>query len=278
MIRSAVRKAIEKVGYDITRRPLDDTADRYKDFPQESLINRRFYNIGAGEFHHPYWTNVDLANKWYQQVQKQPFLNYDLMALSPLPIASGTAELFYCCHVIEHISDEAVTNLCKEAYRCLKPGGVIRFLTPDAELEYNAYRRGDRDFFHWVHEIEHVANASLQRVFLNHFATQICEYDGQGPGTLKPVPDSEVARIFATLPMEQAFDHFTKQCTFDPDYAGNHINWWTDKKLGKILRDAGFAMVYRSGHGQSLSSALRDLRYFDATHYIRISLYMEAIK
>jgi predicted SAM-dependent methyltransferase len=200
------------------------------------------------------------------------------MALGPLPIDSGSAEMFYCCHVIEHISDQAVGNLCREAFRCLKPGGVIRFLTPDAELEFKAFRRGDRDFFPWVYQWPQAANASLERVFLNHFASQVSEYGERRLEARPPVPESEIARIFATLPMEEAFEYFTRQCSFDPENVGSHINWWTEKKLGRILRDAGFSSAYRSGHGQSLSRPMRDLRFFDAQHYIRFSLYMEAVK
>jgi hypothetical protein len=39
MLRSAIRKVIERAGYDIHRRPVDDTEARYQDFPRESLLN-----------------------------------------------------------------------------------------------------------------------------------------------------------------------------------------------------------------------------------------------
>ena len=70
------------------------------------------------------------------------------MSLCPLPIESESAEAFYASHVVEHLPNGAVSDFIKEAYRCLKSGGFLRLVTPDADLEYRAYRRGDFSFFH----------------------------------------------------------------------------------------------------------------------------------
>jgi len=36
------------------------TLETYKKyFPEDSIKYRRFYNLGAGKFRHPYWTNID---------------------------------------------------------------------------------------------------------------------------------------------------------------------------------------------------------------------------
>jgi len=78
--------------------------------------------------------------------------------------------------------------------------------------------------------------------------------------------------------MEEALEHFASQCKFEAKYAGSHVNWWTEEKLGAVLRDAGFSTVYRSGHGQSVAPPMRDLWHFDLPRNIRSSLYMEAIK
>lgn len=130
-------------------------------FPKKAREKRRFYNIGAGDFDHPLWTNIDFVNEWYAPIQKKAFLNYNIMDLKPLPIAPDSAEMFYSCQVIAHVTDEAVANLCNEVYRTLKPGGLFRIVTPCAKLEYLAYRRGDRDFFDRARAYPHV---SLHRI------------------------------------------------------------------------------------------------------------------
>ena len=277
-MKKLVRNFIGAFGYQLVRKPKDDTATRYQEFSDDSLKERRFYNIGAGDFDHLYWTNIDRPSDWYGPVQQKAFLSFDAMELKPLPLPSNSAEAFYACHVIEHLSNDAVLNLAREAFRCLKPDGFLRFVTPDAELEYRAYKRNDLEFFFWF-EREQFKGASIHRKFLNHFASQISL---PHPLTDSPrqVADEEISKAFATLPMERAFDQFISQCRYDPKQPQNHINWWTERKLGELLREAGFTTVYRSGHGQSLFSPMRDLRYFDATNpnYYKISLYMEAIK
>jgi len=78
----------------------------YDNFPSESLTSRRFYNIGSGAFYHPYWTNIDYESEYYTPSQKNPFINYNLMKLEPLPIESNTAEIVYSSHTIEHVTDK----------------------------------------------------------------------------------------------------------------------------------------------------------------------------
>ena len=178
--------------------------------------------------------------------------------------------------MIEHLSNNAVLNLAQEAFRCLKPGGFLRFIVPDAELMYRAYKRNDLQFFYWADE-EHYSGASFHRMFLNKFASQISQIRSV-PDARRQVTDEEISEAFANLPMEKAFDRFTEQCCYDPMRPGAHMNWWTERKLGHLLRESGFTTVYRSGYGQSLFSPMRDLRYFDSLPYFKYSLYMEAIK
>lgn len=288
-MKRLVRSVANRFGFDITRKATAAEADYslYDNFPQESLLGRKFYNIGAGLFEHAYWTNIDYATEHYEESQKSPFLHYDLMALEPLPIENNVAELVYSSHTIEHVSDEAVRNMLRESYRILKPGAAIRLTTPDAWLELQAYRRGDIKFWYWVDWYSSpgtweklykvpLCEASIHQLFLHHFASQLCAIDIDDSPERK-YSDSEIGEFFSGNPDVQALDYFTKQCTFNPDHPGNHINWWTREKLISFLEEAGFSESYTSGWGQSAFSALRDTSLFDSTHP-KISLYVEAAK
>lgn len=283
---SIIRNFVNKLGFDIVRK-VEIKPSAYNSYPIESIIYKKFYNIGAGQFYHKFWTNIDYDSDHYKKKQKKNYINYDLMKLDPLPIDTETAELIYSSHTIEHVSDEAVRNLLKESYRILKTGGGIRLTAPDAFLEYRAYQRQDISYWYWVDQFSRkgswekqymipLSKASIHQLFLHHFASQLCEIDiDQSPK--KKYSDFEISRYFKENTNIEALDFFTKQCKFNPRYPGKHINWWTHDKLIKFLQEAGFQSIYSSGYGQSIFAPLRDTRYFDNTHPM-ISLYVEAYK
>jgi predicted SAM-dependent methyltransferase len=288
-VKTTIKKILHLMGYDLMRaaKSRDVDLNLYSGYPAESIKEKRFYNIGAAGFCHPYWTNIDLDTDHYRQYQKKAFINYDLMALLPLPIDSNSAEIVYSSHTIEHVTDEAAYNMFSESYRVLKKGGCIRITCPNARLEYDAYKRNDINFWYWrklysepgtwekIYRIP-LSQASIQQVFLHHFASQISEIDvNESPA--KKYSDKEITDIFLRYPMEEAFDYFTTQCKFDPVHPGNHISWWTHEKLISFLRKAGFSGVYPSAYQQSSIAPLRDSSFFDNTHP-ELSLYVEAIK
>lgn len=285
-MKNMIRGLANKLGFEITRIPTSDL-DLYDRFPRESLLAKRFYNVGAGQFAHPYWTNIDYSSEHYKDSQKHPFINYDLMALVPLPIDSGVAELVYSSHTVEHVSDAAVLNMLKEAYRILKPGGGIRLMMPDAKLEFDAYRRNDIHFWTWIEQYSRpgswetlytkpLREASIHQLFLHHFASQLTEIDiDKSPP--KKYSDREISEYFDRHPSVEAIDYFTQQCKYNPDHPGNHINWWTHAKTTKFLQEAGFSTIYPSGCGQSVFAPLRNTGVFDSTHF-KVSMYIEAVK
>ena len=137
-IKALIRNFFRTLGYDIQKleNKKPDLDLYYAIFPKDSIINKRFYNIGAGAFRHPFWTNIDLKSEWYSSVQKNSnFINFDLFSLKKLPIPDNTTEIVYSSHTIEHINDEAAQNMFNEAYRILKEGGIFRITTPNIDLE-----------------------------------------------------------------------------------------------------------------------------------------------
>jgi predicted SAM-dependent methyltransferase len=287
LIYQMLAKIARLFGFNISLIKVGSDLGLYNDYSQESKKQRRFYNIGAGLFQHPFWTNIDYASEHYSQSQKYPFINYNLMELKPLPIENNVAEIVYSSHVIEHISDEAALNMLKESHRILKAGGCIRLTTPDMQLQYQAYQRNDIRFWYWVAEYIKkgswekiykipLSKATIHQLFLHHFASQLSTIDVDDSAP-KKYTDADIIKVFANLSMEEAFDYFSKQCKYNPKHPGNHVNWWTYDKLFAYLRKAGFTKYYRSGYGQSLFTPLRDTNYFDTTHP-RMSLFVEAVK
>lgn len=252
----------------------------YSAYPRVSLVGRRFINIGAGGFIHPYWTNIDHGTAHYEG-ELAPFVEHDLMRLEPLPFESDSVEAAYMSHVAEHISNEAAQVCFNEVRRVLKPGGVFRLTGPDALLAYRAWRRNDRGFFYSLPSYEAAGylscpadEATLPQMFLFEFSTELSTLSRKRG--LK-IHDEEVADAFDGGATADAFHRFTDLCQYDPDYAGYHINWWTPEKAGAMLRLAGFRQYRSSGYGQSQCPPMRDLSLFDGTHP-KLSFYAEATK
>lgn len=309
MIRVAkrvVRHMLNTIGYDIVARQSDDYVYGHvpynpntvpievyeRHYPADSIRNRRFYNVGAGTFRHPYWTNIDYASDWYAKAQTGgDMINFDLFSLGQLPIEDASAEVVYTSHTVEHVNDPAVMNMMKEAWRILKPGGVFRMTTPNIDLDLRAYRSGDRDHFYYLGLYSHpsvIANASLdpQRPFLSASLQQLVLFSFASSTTVlvadktsEKITDEEFDHVFSTMSDENALNHCVSKCSRDVQskYPGYHMNWWNPEKATRMLRAAGFSNVYQSAYGQSASPILRDVTLFDVQDP-KLSLYVEAVK
>jgi SAM-dependent methyltransferase len=288
LLRKPIKGLADKFGLEVVRsRKSNYRLDLYERLYEKSVLDGKpFYNIGAGSFWHPYWTNIDYISDWYSGVQKD-VKHYDLTALEPLPIDSLTAEIIYTSHTIEHVKEASVQNLFKEAWRALKPGGILRVTTgPDAETDFRALMRGDADWYYWDEDYiapgtyEHMYHAPatsvpLEERWLNHFASQLAPND-KSPSERKYSAE-EIRQILANKGFKEALEFFAGQCHYNPERPGNHISWWSHEKVMSFIREAGFSEIYRSGYGQSVSPVMRNSMQFDTTHP-QMSIYVEAIK
>jgi len=283
------KRILAKFGYVLKRRqPRPNLALYRRAFSERSIEQRRFYNVGAGRFRHPCWTNIDHGTEWYAAQQRSgAHLEWDMMSSAPLPIATATAEIVYSSHTIEHVTNAAGRHFFAEAHRSLKPGGILRITCPDVDLALSAYRRSDREFFYWQamyqrpEQYERIqlkrplTEASVAQLLLWFFATHAAELHADGAAVR--VSDAELASWLEAEPVEQVLDRCTALCVPEKQsqYAGNHINWYNARKLIDALSAAGFGEVWQSGYGQSTLPVLRDLAFFDNTHP-KMSLYVEA--
>lgn len=260
----------------------------------QSIENKRFYNIGAGTFRHPYWTNIDLLSEWYAESQDgidtpgNSFINYNLFSLQPLPLQDEIAEVVYTSHTIEHVNDAAVQNMFNEAYRILKKGGIFRITTPDTDLYYKALLRQDKDFWSWrnfldtdeicTRENRYPFNQySLTQAFIFSFATHISQIIKDD--SIPKMSDDEFKELFTKKKYEDALNECTSRCKedFQNKYPGYHMNWWNTEKAFRMLKKAGFKNMWKSGYGQSICPVLRNTHLFDKQN-IEDSLYIEAQK
>ena len=289
LLKEHIQGVFNRLGYKLVQ--IDkriDVSFYEKTYGLESVREKRFYNIGAGSFAHPCWTNIDHKSDWYAKHHNDvSFLEYDILAKEPLPLKNDSAELVYTSHTIEHITDDGVLHLFSEVNRVLKGGGIFRITAPNIDLHYQAYLRNDRHFFYWaknydkvnqyskVHLNQPLSQASTQQLFLYEFATHVSEIFSDSIDN--SLSDENVDEIFREMKFEKALDSIVSKCSLEKQrkYPGNHINWWNRDKVIDYLRRSGFKKVYISGYGQSMAAVMRDVEYFDNTHP-RISLYIEA--
>jgi len=293
LLKKIILKLFNYLGYDVFRiqkKDLNDLSLYYSLFDKESVDEKKFYNIGAGSFHHPAWTNVDHESAWYRQAQGGRIgVPWNLLDLKPIDIQDNHAEIVYSSHTAEHITDDAAQNLFNEAYRILKPGGIFRLTMPNINLSYKAFKKGDRHFFYWQDQYSQnksyqksmykmpLNQASVPQLFLAHFAFSLSTLHADGGENR--IDDDALNAIFKEKSTEDALNYICSQCSLDIQmkYPGNHINWWNEHKAKTMLEKAGFQNVNLSAYGQSSCAVLRNTLFFDNTHP-KNSLYMESIK
>ena len=93
MILLKLQDVLRRAGIDLKRArdPYDLPVYR-RIYDDKTLQLRPFFNIGAGSFFHPYWTNIDFVSDWYGGVQKN-IIHHDLMSWLDLPIIDESAKI-----------------------------------------------------------------------------------------------------------------------------------------------------------------------------------------
>lgn len=128
-------------------------------------------NLGAGLTVAPGWTNVDAslnallarsplplvraayrfsgARHWYAEedycriLRESRFVHHNLRY--GIPFTDDSAEAIYSSHLLEHLDKSAGVALIDEAFRVLRPGGVIRLVVPDMDFVLSLWERGSKE-------------------------------------------------------------------------------------------------------------------------------------
>ena len=95
-------------------------------------------HIGCGPVKSPEFVNVDAVP--YAHVH---IVTDDIGQLSDF--ASGTVDLVYMCHILEHFKRPMLKKVLAEMHRILKTGGVLRLSVPDFDRLLEVYTKADRD-------------------------------------------------------------------------------------------------------------------------------------
>lgn len=115
-------------------------------------------NLNLGSFldvvDHPDWTNIDILPLGLMLPKRVNFIQADLAGGLPM-YGDGSVDLIRMSHLIEHITLDQAKRLLKDCHRVLKPGGVLRIATPDADIIFKHYPH-DMGFFDSIQPPEYV--------------------------------------------------------------------------------------------------------------------------
>lgn len=97
--------------------------------------------IGCGRLPKEGWINSDYLNtgrtNWSKKIIAKGYQFQEIDASKTLPFDENDLSFIFSEHVLEHLPEEVGKFFLKEAYRVLKPGGVIRTVVPDKDFYLN---------------------------------------------------------------------------------------------------------------------------------------------
>jgi predicted SAM-dependent methyltransferase len=168
-------------------------------------------NIGCGHNPTPGWINLDLATS--------PDVHY-WDCRRGLPFADNAVAAIYCEHMFEHFDLETEAKpFLQECRRCLRPGGVIRLVVPDAGAYLRAYGKAWESLAR-IRPLYRVENGWKDRWEANVYSTQM---------------------EFINYVFRQDYEH---------KYA------YDEETLVIILQNTGFSNIVRQSYGISLDSKM----------------------
>lgn len=128
-------------------------------------------NVGCGQTPTPGWRNFDnspslrlaqvplvpellrklglinhIQYKFVQFAREHQIEHGD--ARKGLPVGDGSVDVVYSSHMLEHLDSIEASAFLREAFRVLRPGGILRIAVPDLENQVAQYEEsGDADAF-----------------------------------------------------------------------------------------------------------------------------------
>lgn len=128
-------------------------------------------NVGCGPFGEPGWINLD--------VMQHPNVTLRWDCRRRLPLREGSAAAIRVEQFLEHQDHiDEVPGFLESCYRCLKRGGVLRVVVPDAERFLRTYVAGtDQDWIELGWRLDDLPDGFRTRMdILNHVFHQRDEH------------------------------------------------------------------------------------------------------
>lgn len=88
-------------------------------------------NVGCGANVVPGWINIDLSG---------PPGVFPWDCRRGMPFDDNSADTIFAEHVFEHLDPDGGGEFLRECRRCLRPGGIVRIVVPDAGRYLNLYQ------------------------------------------------------------------------------------------------------------------------------------------
>ena len=241
---------------------------------QVRFAEKKFISLGDtnSSFYRPGWETADLINADYLVDFRQ----------EPLPFENDSLDGVHSSHVIEHISQEAGLQLFQEIYRCLKPGGVFRFSTPDMDLLLERYKLSDWKFFLQAdgsYILKRILNGDLSSESLlihNRLVGWFASYSGRCDTAGGPIVDKELLEEKLTSLSKYKFRDWCVSL-LEPNRTYAHIHLYDYQELETGLKTVGFENICKTKYGESACPAMVNPP-IDRLKHKTYSLYVEAIK
>ena len=203
-------------------------------------------------------------------------VNYDIRN-DCIPYEDGSVDNIYVSHVIEHIETIFVKRMIAEAYRVLKPGGVLRLVCPDGKFLFEV-SQFQNEYWTWRHKSfsdqklydTDWANIDQYDFLVRETCSQKCRY-------YKNKGNEKIdINLLKPLTYDQYKNKVTKGAHFRSNFPGDHINVWEFDSLKEIGEHIGFRHIIQSKKWGSVSAVMQRT-IFDKTAP-QTSLYVEMIK
>lgn len=128
--------ALEQVAWGLRAVPVRAGSRLAPGWMARSARDATRVHLGCGPNVLDGWANLDVSGP-------RGVVRFDLSR--PLPFESGSVDLIFTEHFVEHIRKDQAEALFRECARILRPGGVLRISTPDLRTLIDAYLGGRVD-------------------------------------------------------------------------------------------------------------------------------------
>lgn len=234
--------------------------------PSEGMV---CLNVGSGGHSLPGFVDLDVPSPSYDHLRTQPFTPYDIRQ-DPMPFADSSVDVIYSSHVIEHVEDRHVLTFLSEASRVLKPGGVLRIATPDAEFLWDVSGFMN-SYWTWLHptiaaEFPGAPAVDAATCFVREIATATY-WSSMEQGVRLEVDFGE--------PLDAVGERLTAHLVWDEGRTWHHISFWSFDRL----REAAGGLFSRCVRSKFQGSVSRYLRgpSFDINNP-QMSLYVDLVR